>query len=98
MAASLKPQKFYVTYADALDSPEEVLTFHSDIAAAETKFNVSIGEETPRMEWTLFMVWSALRRNKRAPDWQEWLDRGVLVEPEEETSDTGEGSGESAAS
>lgn len=94
---SLKPEKFAVLYAD--ESTEEVLCFHSDIVATESKFDVSIGEEgvTPRMEWTLFMVWSALRRNKRAPDWQDWLDRGVIVDPVEDP-DSGEGSGESAAS
>ena len=97
MPASLKPEKFSILYADG--ATEDALCFHSDIVATENKFDVSIGEEgvTPRMEWTLFMVWSALRRNKRAPDFQEWLDRGVIVEPVE-GDDQGEGSGESADS
>jgi hypothetical protein len=97
---SLKPQKFYVTYADDLERVEEVLVFHSDIVATETRFDTSIGGEdvAPRTEWTMFMVWSALRRNKKAPDFQEWLDRGVLIEPEDEDEVTGdpESSGESA--
>lgn len=96
---SLQPQKFYVAYADDVDRQEEVLVFHSDIVATESKFDVSIGDDsvTPRTEWTMFMVWSALRRNKRAPDFQEWLDRGVLISSDDDEDSDPEASGESAA-
>ena len=98
--ASLKPQRFFVAYADDVDRQEEVLVFHSDIVATEARFDIALGDDavTPRTEWTLFMVWSALRRNKRAGEFQEWLDRGVLIAPDEEDEADPEASGEPVAS
>jgi len=83
---------FEVTYADG--NAEKVICGAPDFIAFENKFEVSITrlKDDQRFGWLAFLVWNALRRNKKTDkSFEDWCDTIEVIAGDDATDPKSEG-------